>query len=301
MLNKYALLLPITLLLSCSTLSETGSNYEQEIHDWQQGRNERLNQPDGWLTLAGLFWLEQGSNSFGSAESNDLVFSSDELPPVMGVFVLEGDSVTLDVTDGVEILIRDSLVTEQGIRKDISGSPDVMHWNEFSWYIIQRGDRIGVRLKNARHPNYLNFKPTEYFPVSQKWRIPASLVPADSGASLEIINVLGDLSQNPTPGALEFQIAGKPYSLTAWADPEDSQYFLIFGDATNGISTYGAGRYLVVPAADSTGQTMIDFNKTYNMPCVYSPYATCPLPPLENVLDVAIEAGEQSYPLEWDH
>ncbi|NQV15699.1 DUF1684 domain-containing protein, partial [bacterium] len=117
----------------------------------------------------------------------------------------------------------------------------------------------------------------------------------------EIVNVLGDSSPNSTPGLLHFKINGHAYTLTPLADPGDDSYFIIFGDATNGLSTYGAGRFLVVPAVDESATTIIDFNKSYNMPCVFSPYATCPLPPEENLLAIAIEAGEMDYKIEGGH
>ena len=305
------LLIPLLalLLLSCaSTVQEVQvqtpaelSGYEKEILEWQQARNDRLDQPDGWLTLSGLYWLNQGENSFGSAEGNDLVFPNDSAPAHMGVLMLEADSVSFSSHPGVELTVGDSLLSRGGLRKDISGSPDILKWQSLSWYIIQRGERIGVRLKDSENPNYVNFKPTELFAIDSSWRIPAKLLPFDTTTTIDIVNVLGDTSPNPTPGILHFDIDGKNYELTPIAEPGDDSYFIIFSDATSGVSTYGAGRFLVVPAADEQGITIIDFNRSYNMPCVFSPYATCPLPPPENMLKVAIEAGELDYHLADTH
>ncbi len=280
---------------------EASPGYEEQILEWHKTRNARLNQPDSWLTLAGLFWLEQGDNSFGSADDNRLVFPGENIPASMGVLNLEAKSVSIRVGDAVQIYLNGQIVSESELRMDSSGEPDVLTWGSLTWYIIQRGERIGVRLKDSRHPNYVNFKPTELFPISRNWRIPATLELFETATSVDIVNVLGDSSPNATPGLLHFEIAGHPYTLTPLADPGDDSYFIIFGDATNGLSTYGAGRFLVIPAVDENGQTVIDFNKSYNMPCVFSPYATCPLPPDENLLPVAIEAGEKVYTIDGGH
>ena len=297
-------LLPFLLLTCASTppapIKELTS-YEKGIMDWHQARNDRLNQPDGWLTLSGLFWLSPGENTFGGSRDNDLVFSGKRIPEFMGTLTLEDDSVRFRSTGDIEIAVNDSVVMEAGLRKDISGSPDILSWKSLSWYIIQRGDRIGVRLKDSQNPNFVHFKPTELFTVDTTWLIEATLQPFDSSTTVDIVNVLGDMSPNPTPGILHFEVNGKKQSLTPIADPGDERYFIIFGDATNGRSTYGAGRFLVIDAVDESGKTVIDFNKSYNMPCVFSPFATCPLPPEENILSVAIEAGEKDYGLLTKH
>lgn len=290
---------------NCSSTSplptEARSEYEQAIVDWHQSRNERLNQADGWLTLSGLFWLEQGENSFGGGIANALKFPGKNTPANMGSLYLDGDSVTFRSADGVDITLVDSVVTEMGLNNDMSGDPDILSWQNLSWYVIQRGDRIGVRLKDSLNPNFVNFKPTELFPIDSTWRVPATLVPFDTATTVGIVNVLGDESPSATPGLLHFEINGTPQTLTPLGEPGDERYFIIFGDASNGISTYGAGRFLVIPAEDENGQTFIDFNKSYNMPCVFSPYATCPLPPAENLLTIGIAAGERDYELLSDH
>ena len=275
--------------------------YEKQIGIWHQTRNERLNQPTGWLTLSGLFWLENGDNLFGSDIENDLVYPGESVPDYMGVLHLEGDSVSINVADGIHIFLHDSLITKSDLKKDSDGEPDILPWDNLSWYIIQRGDRVGVRLRDSQHPNYVNFVPTELFPIDSSWRVPATLETFDTLRTVDIVNVLGDTSPGSTPGILHFEINGKALRLTPLADPGDENYFIIFGDATNGLSTYGAGRFLVIPAVDKDGKTFIDFNKSYNMPCAFSPYATCPLPPEENQLTIAIKAGELDYKIEGGH
>jgi len=305
-LKNPILAMPILFILTACigttpAVTSDPSEYEKQILDWHHERNNRLNQPDGWLTLSGLFWLEPGDNHFGGAEDNQLIFPGENVPPHMGTLYLGGDSVSITVADSVRIYLEDELVSDIGLKKDNSGEPDMLTWGSLTWYIIQRGERTGVRLKDSRHSNYVNFKPTELFPINSNWRIPATLEPFDTTTSVDIVNVLGDTSPSTTPGLLHFQINDHTYTLTPLADPGDDSYFIIFGDATNGLITYGAGRFLVIPAADENGRTVIDFNKSYNMPCVFSPYATCPLPPEENLLPIAIEAGEKDYNIAGGH
>lgn len=298
-------LMTFVIFSACGTTppkaDEQPTDYEKQILAWHQSRNDRLNQVDGWLTLAGLFWLEEGENRFGSRENNQVVFPGPDVPAYMGSFFRNGDSVSVKVADGIVITLLGAPVNERGLKKDSSGEPDVLTWKNLSWYIIQRGERIGVRLKDAKNPNYVNFKPTELYPIDSTWRVPASLEEFDTTTYIDISNVLGDTSPSRTPGLLHFEINGSPYTLNPLADPGDDSYFIIFGDKTNGLSTYGAGRFLVVPAVDESGHTMIDFNKAYNMPCVFSPYATCPLPPPQNMLPIAITAGELDYHIAGGH
>lgn len=275
--------------------------YHASIQEWHTQRNDRLNQPDSWLTLAGLYWLEEGENQFGGAPENDLIFRSDSVPDYMGTLTLQGERVSLIVNQDLKIYHDSTLVHHMDLKSDSEGQSDLLRWEHLSWYIIKRGDRIGVRLKDSRHPNLVNFKPTKLFPVDSVWRVRAHLEPFDSNTTIDITNVLGDQSPSPSPGRLHFTLAGKPYTLTPLGSPGDTNYFIIFGDATNGISTYGAGRFLVVPGVNEQNETFIDFNRAYNMPCVFSPYATCPLPPEENLLAIAIEAGERQYDLDYGH
>jgi uncharacterized protein (DUF1684 family) len=302
--RAYILLVSLAVLHCTSTVPDIpkkSSEYEKQIQAWHQQRNARLNQPNGWLTLAGLFWLEEGENRFGSDEKNHLLFPGKLVPPYMGSLYLEGESVSISVAEGIPIFLGNSLIAESVLIKDSDGAPDILTWENLSWYIIQRGNRIGVRLRDSQHPNYVNFKPTELFPIDSTWRVPATLVPFDESSTVDIVNVLGDTEPSSTPGILHFEIHGRAFTLTPLGDPGDENYFIIFGDQTNGITTYGAGRFLVIPAADENGKTFIDFNKSYNMPCAFSPYATCPLPPEANQLTLDITAGELTYKIEGGH
>lgn len=269
--------------------------YMNNIAEWQQMRLANLTRTDGWLTLTGLFWLEEGENNFGSAVDNDLVFPGDDLPPFMGKFILDGQSVTIEVQTGVMVLHEQKPVTQMTLLSDAQGKPTVLTYGNHSWHIIKRGERYGVRLRNSEAEALKSFKGIETYPINLQWRIPAKLIPYQPPKKIDVPNVLGTVSAEECPGALQFEIDGKLYQLDVIAESDAKQYFIIFADDTNGEETYAAGRFLYADRADKQGKTYIDFNKAYNPPCAFSNFATCPLPPLQNRLPVKITAGEKNY------
>ncbi|MBC8402652.1 MAG: DUF1684 domain-containing protein [Candidatus Marinimicrobia bacterium] len=287
----------LLILSACASAPPQPNNkYENEIKEWHSNRIERLKQPDSWLSLIGLFWLDEGKNSFGSGSENDIIFPIAAAPNSMGHFLRSGDSIWVETADNVTIL-HDSLKITGRVRlmSDMDGQPTVLEWGSLKWYIIKRGEKYGVRLKDAKDPKLQAFHGIDRFPVSSDWRIPAQLDPYDPPKQIPIPNVLGMVNDSPSPGALVFQIDGKTYRLDPIADPGDERYFIIFADETSGVETYGAGRFLVVDAPGPEGKTIIDFNKAYNPPCAFSEFATCPLPPQQNILPVKITAGEKNY------
>ncbi len=287
----------LLILVACASAPPQPTNkYENEIREWHTSRIERLKQPDSWLSLAGLFWLDESENTFGSGLENDIILPISTAPEYMGFFYRSGDSVWVQTADSLTV-ISDQLKITGRVRlmSDADGQPTVLEWGNLKWYIIKRGEKYGVRLKDAQDPKLLAFQGIDRFPVSADWRIPAQLEAYDPPKQIPIPNVLGMVNDSPSPGALVFQIDDQTYRLDPIADPGDDQYFIIFADETSGIETYGAGRFLVVDAPGSNGQTFIDFNKAYNPPCAFSEFATCPLPPSQNRLAVKITAGEKNY------
>jgi uncharacterized protein (DUF1684 family) len=280
-----------------TSTNEQEAAYVEAIKSWHAKRIERLREPTGWLSLVGLFWLEKGSNSFGADPSNDLVFPEGKAPAVIGSLVWAGDSVTVAVGPDVGVTHEGKTVTTATMYHD--QDPDhettVLELGSLSWYAIKRGDRIGVRLKDAESERRKRFEGIDTYPIDPNWRIEATLEPHDPPKTISITNVLGDESEEPSPGTLTFVAGGKTHRLHPIAEPGDEQLFLVFGDETSGKDTYGGGRFLVVDAPGEDGRVVIDFNKAYNPPCVFSPYATCPLPPEQNLLDIAITAGEKNY------
>lgn len=286
----------ITLLFIFLFLSafQSDDGYIKEINDWHAKRTESLARNTGWLTLAGLFWLDEGINNFGSDISNEIVFPA-KVPSFMGSFMLHDSIVTVKINENIRVTADSLLVTEMQLNTDKQENTTILNYNSLSWYIIKRGHLTGIRLKDSEHPNLKNFKGVEHYPISKNWRIKARLEKYETPKKLMIPNVLGQVEQAPCPGSLVFQIDGTEYRLDPIGDENSESYWILYADLTNEDETYGAGRFLYVDAVDADGYTYIDFNKTYNPPCVFSPFATCPLPPLQNRLNVKILSGEKMW------
>ncbi len=291
--NTYLILL-LLILTGCQTEPENDP-YFQEIEDWRNDRMTSLTRADGWTTLIGLYWLEEGTQTFGSSTDNDIVFP-EKLPSVIGSFTLSGDSVVVNIQDTSGTTIIDMPDRKSGrIFSDIEASTSYINYESFTWYLIERGGQFGIRLKDSLAEQRLSLKEIPHFPVDEQWKFEARLIAPDSGATIPIENILGQISDDPLEGYLEFTFQGKNYQIAALNGGSKS-YFLIIGDETTGEETYGGGRYMYVNRVDSTGVTVIDFNKAYNPPCVFSEFATCPLPPAENYLPFRITAGEKELP-----
>ena len=199
------------------------------------------------------------------------------------------------VNPDIQVENDGKIVTSLNLKNDLTGSPTMLTLKTLVWYVIRRGDKTGIRLKDKASPLLHSFTGIDRFPVKKSWRIKARLIPASKGHTLQIPNVLGQMEESPSPGMLAFEHNGNPYTLKVLSASGGNQYWIIFADKTNGDATYGGGRFLYVEKADSTGETFIDFNKAYNPPCVFTPFATCPLPPDGNRLDFAVEAGEKMF------
>lgn len=290
-----ASILVLSFLSGCSgeSYKEKGSpEYINEINKWHTERIENLKKENGWLNLVGLFWLKDGDNKFGSGESNDIIFP-ENAPESIGVFNLKDSIVTIKINDGINVLLGDSLITGLEMKHDQTGNPTILSLGSFKWFIIKRGNKYGIRLRDLNSPQLKEFTGVDRFPVNDDWKIEADFEPYNPPKKIIIPTILGTEEEETTPGKLTFTIGQDKYSL----EPVDAgrSLFIIFADETNGEETYGAGRFLVVDKPDSTGSVIIDFNKAYNPPCAFSKYATCPLPPKSNFLKTRITAGEKNY------
>jgi len=181
---------------------------------------------------------------------------------------------------------------ELELEDDLGGDPTIVELGSLRFHLIRRGDRIGLRVRDADAPALRTFGGVPRFPVDPAWRFVSRFEPAAAARTIEVPDVLGDVTQDHFPGWVTFTVDGQPQRLAALKGDEDGSLWLIFGDRTNGSTTYAAGRFLYTepPAADGT--VVVDLNLAYNPPCVFSPYATCPLPPAGNRLTVPIPAGE---------
>jgi len=289
------LLLFFVLSISCTTISEEEKQYIQQIDDWHKQRVERLKEKDSWLSLAGLFWLEEGENSFGSDKSNSIIFPEGKAADFMGWFDLENGEVKIRLKPGIKITNKNQPITEMILQNDNSGKPIILKYKSLSWFVVKRQDKYGIRLKDNEHPEFDRFAGIDRYEIDTEWRVKANFVPYNPAKIIEIPTVMGTILEDPSPGFLQFEIDGNLYQLDPTGKMESKRLFLIFADLTNGDETYGAGRFLSIdfPHPDST--VYIDFNKAYNPPCAFTKYATCPLPPKQNQLPLEVTAGEKNY------
>ena len=271
--------------------------YSEELKQWDGARIAALKDPNGWLNLEGLFWLKKGVNSFGSASTNDLVYDNAAFPKHLGDFIYEDGKVYWKEGITEKITINDGdLVLANSETLNLLTVPEgkyTSQWKDFVWVVIQREDKVGVRFRNLKAKTLLEFKGIERFSVDAKWRIKAKVIPQNQNP-LMIMNVLGQNTAQKHGGQLVFDIEGKTYRLDA-IDEGGIRLFVTFADATSGKTTYGSGRFIELDKPDAEGFTYIDFNKAYNPPCAFTEFATCPLPPPQNRLSVAIPAGEKKY------
>lgn len=290
--NNFLVVCFLFMLLNCGTSArkDKQDSYKKDIQQWQRQRLERLKSPDSWLSLAGLFWLEERDNTFGRDSGNDFIVQSDGIPDRIGVFTLDKGIVHFRVDESVKVYHNENPVKEIILENDSSPNPTVLKLQSLSWYVIKRGDRLGIRLKDSDHPRINQLKEIEMFPIDSNWRIKAVFEKFEAPRLVKTPTVLGYIEEQYCPGVLIFRIKDKLFRLYPFGDSQ--QFFLVFGDLTNTHETYGGGRFLVVEKPDEIGNCWIDFNRSYNPPCVFSPYATCPLPPEENQLPIRITAGE---------
>jgi uncharacterized protein len=273
-------------------VSET---YHEEHKKWKQERIESLSDSAGWLRLAGMFWLEEGENSFGSREDNAITFPEGTIPAQAGTFLYENGQVVMTADDGVSITHEGEPVTEI-ILFDGEETP-VVKYGSLEWFVIVRDDQKAIRLFNKDNPQADVFDGFPAYPVDPEWKRQARFFPAPEGTTVPIVSVVGQHIDAPSPGMVEFTIDGETFSLTALEN--STRMFIIFADETNKTETYQAGRYIYIDYPDDeSNYTVIDFNKAYNPPCSFNIFTTCQLPPQENRLDVSVTAGEQR-PADW--
>jgi uncharacterized protein len=260
--------------------------HAREIELWQKRRAERLLAEDGWLSLVGLQWLNEGENALGIPHEG--AASPGKLEMKSGVVTLEpaapmtigGKPVTAPV-----VLLDDS--QKEG--------PTVVQAGTVRFQVIKRGPRYALRVKDSRAETRTQFKGLEYFPTDPKWRVEARFEPYNPVKKIPIIDVTGRTEDSDSPGALVFTVDGKEYRIDPVLEEGSEDLFIIFRDTTSKDATYPAGRYLYAKKPGPDGKVIVDFNKAYNPPCSFTPYATCPLPPLQNRMPFRIEAGEKKY------
>jgi hypothetical protein len=262
--------------------------YVQSFEKWKAGETADLKQ--NWLSLAGLFWLKPGRNSFGSDPGNQVVFPQGPLHA--GEFDLNGKAVTLKLLPDSGATIAGKPATTVKLDPDTSAQVTYVEMGSLRFHVIVRGERVGIRLLDTESAAARNFKGMSFFPLDLNYRVTAIWVPEQGKQTIEIPNVLGDVTAQVIPGVAVFKVHGAELKLTALGGDAKTGLFFVFSDRTSQSDTYPAGRFLDSDPVDN-GHVVLDFNRAYNPPCAITPYATCPLAPKQNRLTVAIPAGEK--------
>lgn len=269
------------------------SAHQQEIAAWRAARVERLTAPEGWLSLVGLHWLERGARStlgHGAGVDVDLGRGPARLGSIewrdgRAWFLAAPDSgATVDEApaDRVDLLPAG---TEE---------PVLVRFGSASLQLIERGGRYALRVRDSESPARTGFTGIPYFDIDPGWRIEARFERHPEARTIEVATVVGTLEAYPNPGRIVFEREGRTHSLEALVEQGSEPYFLIFADRSSGKETYGMARYLYA-GPEQDGRIVVDFNRAYNPPCVFTDYATCPMPPEGNRLDLYVSAGEKTY------
>jgi uncharacterized protein (DUF1684 family) len=284
-------------VLAALAVSSAGDEaYRDQIRRWREEREARLKADDGWLTVAGLFWLHEGENRFGCDPSLEIVLPAGSAPDRAGSFELKSGRTTVRLEPGVRALVGGRALTEPRVlHSDAAGQPDVLEMQRLSLYLIERGGQFAIRLKDKEAAARREFTGLHWYDVSESYRVEARWVQYPEFRPVRLPNVLGKMETMPSPGYAAFSLGGTALRLDGvLEDPRAEELFFILKDQTSGKETYGGGRFLYA-ALPKAGKVVLDFNKAYNPPCAFTAYATCPLPPRQNWLPVRIEAGEKAY------
>jgi len=277
-------------------------NYVRSIESWRSDRDLRLRSANGWLTVVALEWLSPGENRFGSGPGNSVRIPGEYVPEFAGTIEMSGTpgnySFSVQPSPDAQIMLDEKQLPSDKptvIRSDREGSPSTLGLGRIRFWIVERGDRAAVRVRDPQSPQRTAFTGVENYPIDPSWRIRGTFVRFDEPTPLIVPNILGHADTSFCYGRIEFERDGVKHSLLPMSDaPDDTALFVVFGDATNGAETYGAGRFLTAPLQPD-GSVDLDFNKAYNPPCAFNEFTTCPLPPAGNVLPIAIPAGEKAY------
>jgi uncharacterized protein len=270
------------------------SPYEDDILSWRKHRIARLTGPEGWLTVVGLAWLEEGDNPVGSDPANRVLLSRG--PDLIGTITVEGGRVAGRFDPKAGVLNDGHPVTAPlDLDDDSGGSPTTLRLGTLTFFVIRRAGRLAVRIRDEESPARAAFTGIDSFPIDGRWRFQARFEPYDPPRTAEVPTIVELEETYQVPGALAFDHDGETHRIDAFLEEGETDLFLVFGDLTNRAETYGGGRYMYVRPPHGRGVVTVDFNKAYNPPCVFTPFATCALPPIQNRLPIRVEAGEKLY------
>ena len=265
--------------------------YFSSVEQWQKDRLEKLKSKDGWLNLAGIYWLKEGEQTIGSHPSNDHVFP-ERAPAFLGTLTLEDALAHIRFHEEVDAYYKNQKAEALELRPHTTGQPSYITHGDFAWYNMKRHQSLAIRLRDFENPAIADLDHIPSYPINPDYVVEAELIPFDSARTITVPTPFQDYTQDyQCPGELEFKLLGQKLKLLPFISGEG--FFIIISDETSAQETYGGGRFMYT-YPDSTGRIILDFNKAYNPPCAITPYAACPMPPRENHLPLRIEAGEKT-------
>ena len=287
------LALALTLIAGCVSGPEStgaGSTERAEIEAWHADRVQRLREEDGWLTVVGLHWLDEGVNPVGRGAGH--VVANDAFPvDDVGLITVRVAEVTFRPAAGVTV---GGQPADGVLATDADGAPTVLSVGTCRFYVMQRGERLGVRIRDTAAPLRSSFAGIDRFEVDSGWRIVADF-DRITGIAVPVASIIGTVTDSEIAGRATFDRDGVTCRMILMPGDTPDRFFVVFGDTTNGEATYGGGRFLMAELAGDGAHVVLDFNRAYNPPCAFTPYATCPLPVDDNRLPFGIPAGEKRW------
>lgn len=285
------------IISSCNNSKDTSDDpsFVKAELEWREARDRSMKSPTSWLTIAGLYWLDEGENTFGTDPKNIFRLPEGSGSPFVGKFILHKDEVKVLSSAGAVLKNEGKTIKEMVLKSDKTGKPDIIELDDLRMWVIKRGGRFAIRLRDLNAPRYKNYSGLAFFPPRKKYQVKADFIVYYPPKTETLGTVIGTETNMVSLGYVKFRLNGKEYRLDAFeTGPGSKTLFIIFKDETSGKETYGTSRFMEAHILDD-GSVDLNFNRAHNPPCAYTPHATCPLPPPQNILPVRIEAGEKIY------
>lgn len=282
--------------------ADARSDWKTGLLAWRTHREQRLSAPDGWLTLVGLEWLKPGANTVGSAPDNRIRLSA-AAPAHLGVIDVTGSDIPLSAPAGgfaAGVQLDGAPAQTAKLADDEAQKPSVIATGTLTILLLKRGDRYALRIKDSQAATRLNFRGLHWYEPDPRYRVEARWIPFVPVKKIKVPSIIGVTDEMPAPGEAEFTLDGKTFQLEPVLEgPDAKQLFFILRDTTSRTTSYGAARFLYTDfpdhGLDQSGHLTLDFNRLQNPPCAYTAYATCPLPPEQNRMAIALPVGEAKY------
>jgi len=293
-MRKATRLVTLTVAIATASIPLAAQRYDvAALEKFRADHEASLKTDTGWLTVAGLHFLNQGDNTIGRAPTNDIVLDFPGVPNHAAVVILEGENTRVKAVPGGTVIVNGQPVREATLTRSGLGKPvDVVSFRRVNVFVHYSGPRLALRVRNLDSPLRTNFKGLRWFPPNPTYRVKARFVPYPEAKVAAMPNILGDLEPFTVVGTVSFTLGGVKHEIVAWRSGQ--RLWFVFRDLTSGRETYPASRFLYQPMP-AAGEFELDFNYAQNAPCAYNPYTTCPLPPPQNRLNVRVEAGELRY------